>query len=74
MGQITRSETQGNTLRAVGDPNTRNDLQEVCAAKIGATYARTDGAAGSAFYVCTKRGTVATGSTPGVAGTWTAIA
>ena len=74
MSQIVRSETQGNHLRGNGDPNTRADLQEVCAAKIGATWARTDGAAGSALYVLTKRGTPATGSTPGVAGTWVAIA
>ena len=74
MSQIIRSETQANRLRGNGDPNLRNDLQEVCAAKIGATWARTDGAAGSALYVCTKRGTPATGSTPSNAGTWTAIA
>ncbi len=74
MSQIVRSETQGNHLRGTGDPNTRADLQEVCAAKIGATWARSDGAAGTALYVCTKRGTPATGSTPGVAATWVAVA
>jgi hypothetical protein len=74
MSQVLRSETQQNHLRGQGDPNLRSDLQEVCAAKIGATWARSDGGSGSALYVCTKRGTPATGSTPGVVGTWVAIA
>jgi hypothetical protein len=74
MSQVLRSETQGNHLRGVGDPNVRTDAPELFSAKLGATYARSDGTAGSVLYVLTKRGTPATGSTPGVAGTWVAIA
>lgn len=74
MSQAIRGESFTNLLRGNGDPNARSDLQEVCAAKIGATWARSDGSQGTALYVCVKRGTPATGTTPGVAGTWLAIA
>jgi len=74
MSQVTHSETETNHLRGKGDPNLRTDMPELFAAGIGATYARSDGAAGSALYVCVKRGLPLTGGSPAVAGTWTAIA
>jgi hypothetical protein len=74
MAQVTRSEKEPNHLRGNGDPNLRVDAPELFAAEIGATYARSDGGAGTALYVCVKRGIPATGGSVAVAGTWTAIA
>src|SRR6266404_4869652 len=48
MSQVTHSEKETNRLRGKGDPNLRVDLQELLAAEIGATFARSDGAVGSA--------------------------
>jgi hypothetical protein len=77
MSQITQGICLGNgvyDLRGVGDPNLRTVPQEMFAARVGSTYRRTDGTAGSIFYLCVQAGTPATGAAPAVAGTWTAIA
>jgi hypothetical protein len=74
MSQVTRSETERNHLRGVGDPNVRTDAPELFSCKIGATYARSDGKAGSCLYVCPVAPVPGSAVTPPQAGTWTAIA
>ena len=74
MSQATRSESERNHLRGNGDPNLRTDAPELFSVKVGATYARSDGQPGHVLYVCTVAPTPATGGSPAVAGTWTAVA
>jgi hypothetical protein len=77
MSQITRGLLLSNgvyDLVGNGDPNTRQDLQELFAARVGSTYRRLDGTSGHILYLCTVAGTPATGGSSAVAGTWTAIA
>ena len=76
MAQITRGINLGNfvyDLQGNGDPNSRTDVQELFSARIGSTYRRLDGTAGSILYLCVKAGTPATGGSVAVSGTWTAI-
>ena len=77
MAQIVHGILLGNgcyDLVGNGDPNLRTDLQELFASRVGSTYRRLDGTSGHILYLCTVAGTPATGGSPGVAGTWTAIA